>query len=102
MHPKAIVAVFVTALSMVIASPLRAQTTVLLDLPLESQRAQMKQTIGITNISITYYRPRAKGRKIWGWLEPYGRVWRAGANENTTFEVSDPVSIEGKPLPKGI
>ena len=102
MHPKVTVAVLVTAISMVIASPLQAQTTVLLDLPLESQRAQITQTIGITNISITYYRPRAKGRKIWGWLEPYGRVWRAGANENTTFEVSDPVSIEGKPLPKGI
>src|SRR5262249_37036371 len=42
-----------------------------------------------------------KGRKIWGWLEPYGSVWRAGANENTVFEVSDPVTVEGKPLPKG-
>lgn len=102
MYSKAAVAVLVTAISLVIASPFEAQTTVLLDLPLESQRAQITQKIGITNISITYYRPRAKGRKIWGWLEPYGRVWRAGANENTTFEVSDPVSIEGKPLPKGI
>jgi tetratricopeptide (TPR) repeat protein len=43
-----------------------------------------------------------KGRKIWGGLVPYGKVWRAGANENTTIEFSDPVSVEGKPLPKGI
>ena len=60
------------------------------------------QKIGITNISITYHRPRVKGRKIWGWLEPYGTVWRAGANENTIIEISDPVTVEGRTLPKGI
>jgi tetratricopeptide (TPR) repeat protein len=42
-----------------------------------------------------------KGRKIWGGLEPSGKVWRAGADENTTFDVTDPVTIEGKALPKG-
>jgi tetratricopeptide (TPR) repeat protein len=42
------------------------------------------------------------GRKIWGGLVPYGKVWRAGANENTTIEFSDPVSVEGQPLAKGI
>jgi tetratricopeptide (TPR) repeat protein len=41
------------------------------------------------------------GRKIWGALVPYGKVWRAGANENTTIQFSDPVSVEGKPLDKG-
>jgi tetratricopeptide (TPR) repeat protein len=41
------------------------------------------------------------GRKIWGGLVPFGKVWRAGANENTTIEFSDPVSVEGKPLDKG-
>ena len=46
--------------------------------------------------------PLVKGRKIWGGLEPFGSVWRAGANENTTIEFSDPVSVEGKQLPKGI
>jgi hypothetical protein len=102
MHRNATVAVLVTALSAAIAGPLQAQTTLLLDLPLESQSAQVTQTIGITKISVTYHRPRVKGRKIWGWLEPYGRVWRAGANENTVFEVSDPVTVEGKTLPKGI
>jgi tetratricopeptide (TPR) repeat protein len=43
----------------------------------------------------------AKDRKIWGELVPYGQVWRAGANENTTITFSDPVLIEGKPLDKG-
>jgi tetratricopeptide (TPR) repeat protein len=42
------------------------------------------------------------GRKIWGGLVPYGKVWRAGANENTTIEFSDPVSVEGQQLGKGI
>ncbi len=43
-----------------------------------------------------------KWRKIWGGLVPYGKVWRVGANENTTIEFSDPVEVEGQPLAKGI
>lgn len=101
MYRNAALAVFLTALSLVVAPSLQGQTTLLLDLPLDSQSAEVTQKIGITKISITYHRPRAKGRKIWGWVVPYGRVWRAGANENTVFEVSDPVTVEGKPLPKG-
>jgi tetratricopeptide (TPR) repeat protein len=72
-----------------------------LDLPLPSQRAEISQRIGITDITITYHRPLAKDRKIWGGLVPYGKVWRAGANENTTIAFSDPVMIEGQPLGKG-
>ncbi len=73
----------------------------LLDLPRDSQHAQITQKIGITNITIDYHRPLVKGRKIFGGLEPYGKVWRAGANENTTIAFSDAVSIEGKPLAAG-
>src|SRR5436305_7044722 len=73
----------------------------LLDLPRASQRAVVTQRLGITNITVRYHRPLAKGRKVFGTLEPYGKVWRAGANENTIFDVSDTVMIEGKPLPKG-
>jgi hypothetical protein len=72
-----------------------------LDLPDASQRAEVSQRMGITNITISYHRPLVKGRKIWGGLVPYGAVWRAGANENTTIAFSDPVLIEGKPLDKG-
>ncbi|MGC2696474.1 MAG: DUF2911 domain-containing protein [Candidatus Angelobacter sp.] len=74
----------------------------LLDLPRDSQHAKVVQRVGITDIIINYHRPLVKGRKIWGGLVPYGQVWRAGANENTTIEFSDPVNIEGKPLAKGI
>jgi tetratricopeptide (TPR) repeat protein len=72
-----------------------------LDLPLQSQRAEISQTIGITDITINYHRPLANDRRVWGALVPYGKVWRAGANENTTITFSDPVLIEGKPLDKG-
>jgi tetratricopeptide (TPR) repeat protein len=78
----------------------RAQSLVL-DLPLQSQRAEVSQRIGITDITIDYHRPLANDRKVWGDLVPYGKVWRAGANINTTITFSDPVLIEGKPLEKG-
>src|SRR5437773_7526808 len=73
-----------------------------LDLPRPSQHAVLTQRIGITDITINYHRPVVNKRKIWGGLVPYGQVWRAGANENTTIEFSDPVSIEGQPLAKGV
>jgi tetratricopeptide (TPR) repeat protein len=72
-----------------------------LRLPDVSQAAEVKQRIALTDIKIKYHRPLVNGRKIWGGLVPYGKVWRAGANENTTIEFSDPVSVEGKPLDKG-
>jgi DUF2911 family protein/tetratricopeptide repeat protein len=81
-----------------LASP--AQSSVL-DLPLQSQAAEVSQTIGITDITIRYHRPLVNDRKIWGGLVPYGAVWRAGANINTTITFSDPVTIEGNPLDKG-
>ena len=61
----------------------------------------VQQHLGVTDITIRYHRPLVDGRKIWGGLVPFGKVWRAGANFNTTFEVSDPITVEGKPLPKG-
>jgi Protein of unknown function (DUF2911) len=73
-----------------------------LNLPDVSQAAAVKQRIALTDITIKYHRPLVNGRKIWGGLVPYGKVWRAGANENTTIEFSDPVSVEGQPLAKGV
>ncbi|MEO8044578.1 MAG: DUF2911 domain-containing protein [Spartobacteria bacterium] len=72
-----------------------------LGLPDRSQAAMVQQRLGVTDITIRYHRPLVDGRKIWGALVPYGKVWRAGANFNTTIEVSAPVSVEGKPLPQG-
>jgi hypothetical protein len=81
--------------------PLGQAQSAILDLPRPSQHAVVTQRIGITDVTINYHRPLVNGRKIWGGLVPYGQVWRAGANENTTIEFSSPVTIEGKPLPKG-
>jgi hypothetical protein len=75
--------------------------TLMLDLPRQSQHAVLTQRIGITDITLNYHRPLANGRQVWGKLVPYGQVWRAGANENTTITFSDPVTIEGQALDKG-
>src|SRR5881296_1144460 len=83
-----------------LAGSLAAQND--LNLPDVSQAAEVKQRIALTDITIKYHRPLVNGRKIWGGLLPYGKVWRAGANENTTIEFSDPVSVEGKALAKGV
>jgi tetratricopeptide (TPR) repeat protein len=72
-----------------------------LNLPTLSQHAVVTQRIGLTDITIVYYRPLANGRKIFGTTVPYGQVWRAGANQNTTIQFTDEVSIEGHSLPAG-
>jgi hypothetical protein len=75
--------------------------TLMLDLPRQSQHALVSQRIGITDITVNYHRPLANGRQIWGKVAPYGQVWRAGANENTTITFTDPVTVEGQMLDKG-
>src|SRR6266567_8747328 len=74
----------------------------ILNLPRVSQHARSTQRIGITDITIDYHRPLVKSRKIFGGLQAYGKVWRAGANDNTIFEVSDQITVNGQPLPKGV
>jgi hypothetical protein len=79
-----------------------------------NKKASVSERIGITDVTIHYDRPRVKGREgqIWGKLIPPGFTdlgfgtskaapWRAGANENTTFEFSNDVKIEGQDLPAG-
>jgi hypothetical protein len=101
-----------------------AQTTI--RLPRPSQKATVTQTVGVTDVTITYSRPGVKGRKIWGDpvasqagtkgeatlddqnvrpkdapIVPWGHVWRSGANEATTFAVTDDVLINGQKLAAG-
>jgi len=66
-----------------------------------SPKASIEETIGLTDITISYSRPGVKGRKIWGGLVPYDKVWRAGANEATKITFSTGVKINGKSLPAG-
>jgi len=109
------------------AAPLAsAQQAPQIRLPRPSQKASVMQTVGVTDITITYSRPGVKGRKIWGEplpeqasvkgeatlddqnvrpkgapIVPWGHVWRAGANEATQFVVTDEVLINGQKLPAG-
>lgn len=69
--------------------------------PKLSPKASVSQTIGTTTVSIDYHRPAVRGRRIWGELVPYGRVWRTGANEATTIRFSDPVRVAGRQVPAG-
>lgn len=92
-------------------------------IPRASQKASVTQTIGVTDVTITYSRPAVKGRTVWGdppadksgeatlddgrarpagmALVPNGHVWRTGANEATMFVVTDDVTINGQPLAAG-
>jgi hypothetical protein len=56
---------------------------------------------GGKSVSIDYSSPRAKGRKIYGDLVPYGKVWRAGANESTTFVTTADITVGGTAVPAG-
>lgn len=67
----------------------------------ESPRKKATGKIGETAIAIDYGSPSVKGRTIWGGLEKYGKVWRAGANENTTFSFDKEVTIGGTSVPAG-
>lgn len=88
------------AATVLAATPAAAQSA-LLTLPDVSQHARVEQRVGITDIAIDYHRPLVHGRKIFGGMLPYGAVWRAGADYNTTISFSDAVTVDGQPLPKG-
>lgn len=69
--------------------------------PQPSPTAKLQQQVGLTDVTIEYSRPGVKGRKIFGGLEPFGTVWRTGANKNTTIKFSTPVTVGGQKLKKG-
>lgn len=69
--------------------------------PQASPRAIVKQTVGLTDVEIEYYRPSVKGRAIFGNLVPFGKMWRTGANGSSTVSFSEDVTIAGKTLKKG-
>lgn len=69
--------------------------------PKPSPAATATGKIKGANITINYSSPAVKGRKIWGGLEAYDKVWRAGANDATTFETDKDIKVEGKTLAAG-
>ncbi len=69
--------------------------------PAPSPKAKLEQVVGLTNVEIEYSRPSSKGRNVFGDLVPYGKLWRTGANKNTTVSFSEDVMIGGQSLKKG-
>jgi hypothetical protein len=69
--------------------------------PAPSPKAYLTQIVGLTQVEINYSRPSVKGRTIFGDLVPFGKLWRTGANENSTISFSEDVTINGKILAKG-
>src|SRR5262249_8894641 len=80
MHRYSAIAAMIALGLLTAESPARAQSA-MLNLPRVSQHALVSQRIGITDVTIDYHRPLVDDRKIFGGLQAYDQVWRAGANE---------------------
>lgn len=98
--PAALAVAFACTAPGAITSAL-AQQPPALRLPAPSPKAALEQTVGLTDITMSYSRPGVKGRTIWGDLVPYGDVWRTGANAATTITFSTDVMVGGKALTAG-
>jgi hypothetical protein len=72
-----------------------------IETPAPSPSAKFEQKVGLTDITIEYSRPSVKGRTIFGDLEPFGGMWRTGANKNSIITFSDDVTIEGQAVKAG-
>ena len=89
------------AVSLLLATAAPALAQRQLTTPRVSPHGRVMQTVGMTDLTVDYHRPAVNGRAVWGELVPYGDVWRAGANENTTFETSTDITVQGERLPAG-
>lgn len=99
MNPKALGLACLCGL--IFASNLSAQQTPKVNFPAASPACTLKQRVGLTDIEIEYSRPGVKGRKIFGGILPYDRVWRTGANSATKITFSTPVKLEGHDITAG-
>lgn len=89
------------ALNFILALLFSAVLTAQIEIPDASPFSKVEQDVGLTKITVAYSRPGAKGRKIFGGLVPYGRIWRVGANESTKFTADSDISVMGNYLPQG-
>ncbi|HEX4824289.1 MAG TPA: DUF2911 domain-containing protein [Candidatus Polarisedimenticolaceae bacterium] len=91
---------FVRAAVLVVAAALPAFAQGL-EVPAPSSKARVEQRVGLTDFSVDYSSPAARGRKIFGGLLPYDKLWRTGANASTKLTASRDFTFGGKPVPKG-
>ncbi|MFT5429815.1 MAG: hypothetical protein ACI9OJ_000487 [Myxococcota bacterium] len=89
--------IILLALCGFVSAPAAAQVV----LPKASPQVSVTQQVGVTQVTVSYHRPGAKKRTIWGKLVRYGEVWRAGANEATTVEFDRDVTVGSKQIRKG-
>jgi len=73
-----------------------------LELPRPSPFAKVSQDVGLTQITVDYSSPAVKGRKIWGALVPFDKMWRTGANRATKITFSKDVTFGDQPVPAGM
>ncbi|MCU0421133.1 MAG: DUF2911 domain-containing protein, partial [Cyclobacteriaceae bacterium] len=95
MIKKMLVVLFVAAVGMAEA---QVQT------PQPSPAASVSTVVGLTDVKVDYFRPRVRGRKVFGEkdvMHPHGQIWRTGANSGTRISFSDEVTVEGTKVPKG-
>jgi tetratricopeptide (TPR) repeat protein len=88
-------------IALLFAAEARAQEQPAMKFPDASQRAVVKQRVGLTDIEIDYARPNKNDREVFGSLVPYGKIWRTGANATTRIKFSDAVKVGGKEIPAG-
>ena len=69
--------------------------------PMASPRQVITQQFSVSQITVDYGRPSVRGRKIFGELVPYGKIWRLGANQATSITFYQPVKFGGLPVKKG-
>ena len=86
------------ALLVVVFTSIKAQS---IKTPFPSPPQTIKQDFGVSSIELSYSRPGVKGRKVFGDLVPFGKVWRTGANNATTINFVDEVTIGGVKVPAG-
>jgi len=94
---------FILASGLALAASLFAQAPQApkIDFPAASPSATLKQRVGLTDIEINYSRPGLKGRVVVGNIDPFGKVWRTGANNATRISFSTPVKLQGSSLDAG-
>jgi len=100
MKTRIIRSVLVFSSALLLTASLAAQAPKV-DFPAASPSSTLKQRVGLTDIEIDYSRPGLKGRVVVGKIDPYGKVWRTGANSATRISFSTPVKLQGSKVDAG-
>ena len=95
--PRSVLSVALAASVSLVSAAARAD----LELPRPSPGAKVSQEVGLTQVSVDYSCPGVKGRKIWGALVPYDKLWRTGANGSTKITFSKDVTFADQAVPAG-